>query len=395
MSQKYHLFDPTPEHRLLRQSLKEFVSKEVEPQALWHDQNEKFNLKLFKKLGPLGFLGLTVKDSELGGMDLDAAAVCLVHEELSYSDPVFCLAYLAHSVLCVHNLSQNANEEQKKKFLPKLCSGEWVGSMAMSEPDVGTDVLSMTTSAQKDGNSYQINGRKMWITNGVLNDEKQLTDGCLVYAKMKEQSNKISLFFVEKKFKGFEAGQNIKNKTGMRASNTAELVFNRCLVPASHRIGEEGEAIDCMMKNLEIERLALAAMSLGIARRALDEMNKYATQRQAFGQSIRKFGQIQRYLADSYAEFQACRVYVYHVAQQLDLNKGGQRLESDSAKLIASQVGKKVADHAIQVLGGYGYVGEYHVERFWRDAKLLEIGGGTIEALQKNISKELKGIHNV
>lgn len=393
MSQKDSLFNPTLEHRLLRKSLREFVSQEVEPQALWHDRHEKFNLPLFKKLGPLGLLGLTVQES-CGGMGMDAAAVCLAHEELSYSDPGFCLAYLSHSVLCTHNLSQNANEEQKKKWLAPLCSGDWVGAMAMSEPDAGTDILAMKSHAQKKEGGYIINGRKMWITNGVLNDQGRPADACLVYVKMQDDKS-VSLFFVEKSLKGFTAGQQIKNKTGMRASHTAELIFNQCPAPASCLIGKEGKALYCMMKNLEIERLALAAMSLGIAKRALDEMNKYASQRKAFGRSIRSFGQIQRYLAEGYAEFQTCRTYVYHTAQNMDLTQGGQRLESDSAKLISSQMGKKIADYAMQVLGGYGYVGEYRVERLWRDAKLLEIGGGTIEALQKNISKELEGVHNV
>ena len=386
------LFNPTQEHQLLRKSLKNFVSKEVEPQALQHDQQEKFNLQLLKKLGPLGLLGLTVQE----GMNMDASAVCLVHEELSYSDPGLCLAYLAHSILCVHNLDQNANSTQKKKWLPPLCSGEWIGAMAMSEPDAGTDVLAMTTTAQKENHSYLINGRKMWITNGVLNDQGQLVDVCLVYTQTNNFKDKnISLFLIEKKFQGFTAGQMIKQKTGMRSSNTSELVFNNCKVPTSHLIGEEGKALHCMMKNLEIERLALSAMSLGIAKRAFDEMNQYASQRKSFGKPLRKFGQIQRYLAESYAEFQACRTYVYHTAQQMNLKKGGQRLNTDAVKLLASQVGKKIADFAIQVLGGYGYVGEYHVERMWRDAKLLEIGGGTTEALQKNISKELEGVHHV
>ena len=392
MKTRDSLFNPTTEHRLLRESLQEFVNQEVEPQALQHDQHEKFNLTLFKKLGSLGLLGLTVKEEP--GMGMDAVAVCIAHEELSYSDPGFCLAYLAHSVLCVHNLNQNANKEQRKKWLTPLCSGKWVGAMAMSEPSAGTDILAMNSQAQKQGDHYVINGRKMWITNGVLSDSGQLVDACLVYVKGPGHKG-LSLFFVEKSLKGFKAGQQIKNKAGMRASCTSELIFDQCTVSADYLIGKEGQALYCMMKNLEIERLALAAMSLGIARRALDEMNKYASQRKAFGKSIRAFGQIQRYLAESYSEFQTCRTYIYHVAQNMNLDQGGQRLESDSAKLIASQMGKKVADCAMQVLGGYGYVGEYRVERLWRDAKLLEIGGGTVEALQKNISKELEGVQNV
>ena len=375
------LFNPTSEHQILRQTLKEFVRNEVEPQALQQDRNEKFNLKLFRKLGNIGLLGLPTQ--------MDATASCIAHEELSFSDPGLCLAYLAHSILCVHNLNQNGSSEQKDKFLPLLCSGEHIGAMAMSEPNVGTDVLSMETTYLKDGNGYLINGRKMWITNGIIEEPNELVDICLVYTRH-PKSKDISLFIVEKDFPGFKAGQVIKDKTGMRASYTAELIFDQCKVPSSHLVGKEGQANLCMMKNLEIERLTLAAMSLGIAKRTLNEMNNYATQRKAFQKPIRDFGQIQKYLAESYAEFQMCRTYIYSIARNLDLNKGGQRLESDSAKLITSQIGKKIADRAIQVLGGYGYVGEYHVERFWRDAKLLEIGGGTNEALQKNMTKELE-----
>ena len=381
------LLNPSPEHRLLRESVRKFTKNEVEPQALEHDQKELFNLKLFKKTGDLGILGITIKEKSLGGMGLDAVASCLVHEELSFSDPGFCLAYLAHSILCAHNLSEHGNEEQKKAWLPNLCSGKWVGAMAMSESDAGTDVLSMQTTARSENDFYILNGRKMWITNGVVS-KGEPADACLVYTRLEGQPG-LCLFMVEKNFKGFQAGQLIKNKTGMRASYTSELIFENCKVPKSHLVGEAGKALVCMMKNLEIERLTLSAMSLGIARRALAEMNKYATERQAFGKSIRNFGQIQKHIAQSYAELQACRTYVYHVAHRLHLRQTTQRIETDATKLMTSQIGKQIADRAMQVMGGYGYVSEYVVERLWRDSKLLEIGGGTIEALEKNITKEL------
>ncbi len=384
-----NLLNPTPEHQLLREMVKKFVKSEVEPQALEHDKNEQFNLNLFKKAGNLGLLGITIKEESLGGVGLDATASCLVHEELSYSDPGFCLAYLAHAVLCAHNLYEHGNEIQKKMWLPRLCSGEWVGAMAMSEADAGTDVLSMQTKARYDNKGFYIlNGRKMWITNGVTTDQGDLVDACLVYTRLEDRPG-ICLFMVEKNFSGFKAGQLIKNKTGMRASYTSELVFDNCRVPESHLIGEAGKALSPMMKNLEIERLTLAAMSVGIARRALNEMNKYATQRTAFGKPIRHFGQIQKHLAQSYAELQSCRSYVYYVAHRLSSEKTIKRIETDATKLLASQIGKQIADRAIQVMGGYGYVGDYVVERLWRDSKLLEIGGGTIEALEKNITKEL------
>ncbi|HAG92209.1 MAG TPA: isovaleryl-CoA dehydrogenase [Bdellovibrionales bacterium] len=386
----FDLYNPTEEHSMLRSMVKDFVTNQVEPQAHQYDREEKFNLELFRSLGEIGLLGITVPEA-YGGSGMDASAAVIAHEEISASDPGFCLAYLAHSMLCVNNLVMNANEDQKKSWLPKLCTGEWVGSMAMSEPHVGTDVLGMKTTAQKKGDSYILNGRKMWITNGTIDEENTPGDGVLVYAITGEKGGRpeISTFFVEKSFQGFSVGQKIKDKLGMRASNTAELVFQDCVVPSSHLIGKEGDSMMHMMRNLELERLTLAAMSLGIARRSLDIMMKYSAEREAFGKPLSFFGQIQKAIGDSYAEYMAGKAYVYDTARRMDLSQGGQRLDSDGVKLFASTMGKNVADRAIQVLGGYGYVGEYVVERLWRDAKLLEIGGGTIEAHQKNITRDL------
>ncbi len=386
------LFEPSSEHKALREMVSDFVKKEVKNQAAEFDKKEEFNLDLFRKLGGLGLLGLLVKEVELGGSGMDLTAAVLVHEELSSSDPGFCLAYLAHSILCLHNIYRNGNETQKKQFLPPLCSGEKVGAMAMSEPDCGTDVLAMKTKAEKKGSKYILNGRKMWITNGSLDENKTPCDCCLVYAKT---GDKVSTFIVEKSFKGFSVGQKIQDKLGMRASNTAELVFDNCEIPETHLIGQEGESLIHMMKNLEVERLTLASMSLGIARRCLEDMNRYASERKSFGKPIRKFGQIQKHLAQSYAEYKSAKTYVYDVARQLQNKSQNQRLDTDAVKLIASQMAKAVADRSIQVLGGYGYVGEYNVERFWRDSKLLEIGGGTIESLEKNMAKDLDGISQV
>lgn len=386
----FDLYNPTEEHKMLRQMVKDFVVDRVEPQAHAFDRKEEFNLELFRSLGDLGLLGITVPEA-FGGSEMDATATVIAHEELSASDPGFCLAYLAHSMLCVNNITVNASEEQKKMWLPKLCSGEWVGSMAMSEPHVGTDVLGMKTTAEKKGDKYILNGRKMWITNGTLDENKTPGDLVLVYAKTGEKNGRalISTFVVEKSFKGYSVGQKIKDKLGMRASNTAELVFEDCEVPATHLLGHEGDSMIHMMRNLELERLTLAAMSLGIARRSIEIMNKYALEREAFGKPLSYFGQIQKAIGDSYAEYMAAKAYVYDTARRMDLNQSGQRLDSDGVKLFASTMGKNVADRAIQVLGGYGYVGEYVVERLWRDAKLLEIGGGTIEAHQKNITRDL------
>lgn len=386
----YDLYNPTEEHKMLRQMVREFVQSEVEPQAAEHDREEKFNLGLFRKLGELGLLGITVSD-EYGGSGMDALAAVIAHEEISMSDAGFGLAYLAHAMLTVNNLGQNGSEELKKRVLPKLCSGEWVGCMAMSEPHVGTDVMGMLTTAVKKGNEYVINGRKMWITNGTIDEKNTPADIVLLYAKTGEKNGRaqISSFIIEKGMPGYSVGQKIRDKTGMRASNTAELVFEDCRVPESAMMGKEGESMIHMMRNLEIERLTLAAQSLGIAKRSLQIMNKYATDREAFGKPIRKFGQVQRHIGESYAEYMAAKAYVYETARRMKLDKESQRLDSDGVKLVATTMGKNVADRAIQVLGGYGYVSEYTVERLWRDAKLLEIGGGTLEAHQKNITNDL------
>lgn len=388
---RHDLYNPTEEHRLLRDNLRDFVVRHVEPQALQHDKEERFNVDLFRRLGTeLGILGLTVEDT-YNGAGMDATGVVLVHEELSASDPGFCLAYLAHTLLCVHNLSVNGNEAQKQRLLPGLCDGTLIGAMGMSEPGAGTDVLGMKSTAVRDGDFYVLNGRKMWITNGAIDDNGTPADCVLVYAYLQRDGGKpaLSTFLVEKGMKGYSVGQKIHDKLGMRASNTAELVFEDCRVPVANLVGQEGDSLKHMMRNLAIERLGLAAMSLGMARRAIEVMVRYAQDRHAFGQPLSSFGQIQRHIGESYADFASCRAYVYEVARTLDFSAHGGRLDSDGVKLVAATMAKRVADRAIQVLGGYGYVGEYVVERLWRDAKLIEIGGGTVEAHQKNICRDL------
>jgi len=263
----------------------------------------------------------------------------------------------------------------------------------MSEPAVGTDVLALSTTARKTASgSYVLNGAKMWITNGAVSDT-ELGDVFLVYARTGDAATKdskaISLFVVEKGMPGFSLGQRIKDKCGMRASMTAELVFQDVEVPAENLVGTEGGAVICMMRNLEIERVVLAAMATGLARRCVEVMNNYARERKAFGQPLAEFGQIQKHVADSYADYMAGKAYLYHVANNLDLESTGSRLDTDGVKLFCTTMSKRVADSAIQVLGGYGYCGEYQVERLWRDSKLLEIGGGTLESHQKNMIREL------
>ncbi len=387
----FDIFNPTEEHAALRSMVRAFAEKAVAPQAEAHDAAEKFNHGLFRQLGELGLLGVTVP-AEFGGSEMDATAAVIAHEELSAQDPGFTLAYLAHSMLFVNNLAQNGDAAQKARWLPGACDGSLIGGMCMSEPNAGTDVLGMSTTATRDGDDYVLNGAKMWITNGAL-DDSTMGDVFLVYARMAGAGrSEISQFVIEKGTPGFSIGQRLKGKLGMRASGTAELVFDGARVPASHRVGAEGSALVHMMQNLEIERLTLAAMSLGIARRCIEVMNAYAQDRKSFGQPLNRFGQIQRHIAESYAAFMAGRSYVYQVANALRLDKPGNRLDSDGVKLYCATMAKDVADRAIQVLGGYGYMAEYDVERLWRDAKLLEIGGGTVEAHQKNMTRDLSAL---
>jgi isovaleryl-CoA dehydrogenase len=381
----FDLYAPTPEHALLAETLREFVAREVEPQAAEHDRSERFNLALFRRAGELGLLGVTLPE-EHGGAGLDATAAVQVCEALSTADPGFALAVLAHAILFAQNVHVNGDAEQRRRVLPKAASGEWVGGMCMTEPAVGTDVLAMTTRAKRDGDVYVIDGVKTFITNGGV-DDRTLGDCFVVYAATGPRE--LSSFLVEKGMAGFRLGQKWKDKLGMRASFTAELVFEGVRVPAANRLGEEGQGTLQMMRNLEIERLTLAAMSLGIAQRCLEVMVGYSTERKSFGVPLAEHGQIQRYLAETFAEYKAARALVYDTARRMDLRATGQRAAADAAKLFAAQAGKRAADAAIQVLGGYGYMGEYVVERLWRDAKLLEIGGGTLEAHHKNLAKDL------
>jgi isovaleryl-CoA dehydrogenase len=379
------LFNPSPEHALLRETIRQLVRDEVEPQALEHDRSESFNLALFRQFGSLDLLGITVA-AEDGGAGMDAVAAAIVHEELSTSDPGFCLAYLAHAILFVNNLAQNGSAAQRERYLPDAISGATVCGMGMTEPEGGTDVLGMRTTATREGDSYRLNGRKMWITNGAI-DDQTLGDVFLIYART--DGGPISTFIVEKGFPGFKLGQKIKGKLGCRASSMGELVFDDCIVPAANLVGGEGQSVRHMMRNLELERVTLAAMSLGIGLRCLREMVRWAGQRVAFGRPIHDFGQIQRHIADSYSQWRAARTYVYDVARRMRLDAAGNRVDSDGVKLVAGTMAKEVADRAIQVLGAYGYVAEGVVERMWRDSKMVEIGGGTVEAHQKNITRDL------
>jgi isovaleryl-CoA dehydrogenase len=375
------LFNPTDEHRMLREMVRDFTEREVEPQAAKHDELGTLNVELFRQLGELGLLGITVPDED-GGSGMDTVAAVIVHHELSRSDPGFCLAYLAHSMLFVNNFYYASSPEQRDKYLPKVLSGEWVAGMGMTEPGAGTDVLGMTTTAVRDGDHYVLNGTKTYITNGCEGFCFQ------VYAKV---DGRISAFVVDRDCPGFSTSNHI-DKLGMRGSTMSELIFDDCRVPAANLLGGEGMGVTHMMRNLEIERLTLAAMSVGIAERCCDIMIRHGQERRAFGEPINRFGQIQRYIADSWAMTEAAKCLVYNVARDVGPDVQN-RIGSDAAKLFAGPVAKQVADNAMQVMGGSGYCREYPVERLWRDAKLIEIGGGTLEAHQKNMTKDLAKLH--
>ncbi len=365
------------EHELLRQTMRQFVAAKVEPQAMAHDESATLNTGLLRELGALGLIGVTIPEAD-GGAGLDATASVIVHDELSYSDPGFTLAYLAHALLFVNNFYYAASPLLHAKYLPKVLTGEHIGAMGMTEPAVGTDVLGMQTTARKVGDTYVLNGRKTFITNGP-----EAHVFC-VYAKL---ADRITTFVVERGFGGFSTSAKIA-KMGMRASTMCELIFEDCAVPAENLLGKEGGGITNMMRNLEIERLGLAAMSLGMARRCLDVMVRYATDRRTFGKPLAEHGQIQRYIGESYAKVEAMRALTYNVAADVGPNSRN-RLGTDAAKLFAATAAKEVADAAMQVLGGYGYCAEYRIEQFLRDTKLIEIGGGTLEAHQKNITRDL------
>jgi isovaleryl-CoA dehydrogenase len=371
------LCDPSEEHALLRTTVREFTRNEIEPQAALHDQNATLNVGLLRKVGELGLLGVTIPEAD-GGAGLDATASVIVHEEMAYADPGFTLAYLAHSLLFVNNFYWAASPAQRERYLPRTLTGEWIGAMGMTEPAVGTDVLGMKTVATKQGSDYVLNGRKIFITNGLE---------ASVYVIYAQLDGRITTFVVERDAPGFSTSDKI-DKMGMRASTMCELILEDVKIPATNLLGREGGGVTNMMRNLEIERLGLGAMSLGIARRCLDVMTRYATEREAFGKPIIDHGQIQRHIGEAFAKTEATRALVYGVAATVSPTTKN-RLGTDAVKLFASTAAKEVADAAVQVLGGYGYCAEYRVEQFLRDAKLNEIGGGTIEAHQKNIARDL------
>lgn len=371
--------DFSQEMKELTETVRAFASKELAPHADELDREERLAPGIFKKLGDLGILGITIPE-EFGGVNLGAKAMVSVMEELSYAEPGTCLSYLAHSLLFVHNLAQNGSKEQCDRYLPRCVTGELVTGMAMTEPGAGSDAVGLTTRAVREGDHYVLNGTKMFITNGPIGDV------FLVYARTGENRQDLSTFIVESGFPGFTVSKKL-SKMGMRSSPTGELVFRNCRVPVQNRVGDEGACVKHMMKNLDIERVGLAAMSLGIARACLDHSLKYSQERSQFGEPIVNFQSVSEKLSNMYIGYRAARALVYEAAQVIDEGRRANQ-EAAAAKVFASEMATKVALDAIQVLGGYGYIREFPVERLMRDAKLLEIGGGTSEILRSVIIKE-------
>lgn len=362
------------------QSVRAFANKELNLSLVEKlDNEEQLAPNIFKRFGELGILGITVPEA-YGGIGLGAAEISAVMEELSYSCPATCLSYLAHTLLFVHNLAQNGSVSQLEKYLPRCISGEWIGGMGMTEPSAGSDALGMQTTARREGDHYILNGSKSFITNGPIGDV------FLVYARTGNAKYDLSTFIVEKSFSGFKAGKKL-SKMGMRASPTGELIFNDCHVPVENRVGEEGSSVKHLMKNLDIERVGLAAMSLGIARACLEHSLKYAQEREQFGQSIIQFQSVSDKIANMYIGYRTARAFILEVSQIIDSGMRANQ-EAAAAKIHASEMATKVALDAIQIMGGYGYTREFPVERLMRDAKLLEIGGGTSEILRSLIVKE-------
>jgi isovaleryl-CoA dehydrogenase len=366
----------------LRASVRSFTADEIAPLAAEIDRTNEFPRQLWPKMGALGLHGITVEE-EYGGSGLGYLAHCVAMEEVSRGSASIGLSYGAHSNLTINQISRNGSDAQKRKYLPKLISGEHVGALAMSESGAGSDVVSMQLRAEKKGDRYVLNGTKFWITNGPC------ADVMVIYGKTDPAAGPrgISAFLVEKEFKGFRVAQKL-DKLGMRGSDTGELVFDDCEVPAENVLGTVGKGVNVLMSGLDYERAVLAAGPLGIMQAAMDVVVPYIHERKQFGQPIGTFQLVQGKIADMYTEMNAARAYVYAVAQACDR---GQTTRKDAAGAIlyAAERATKIALDAIQLLGGNGYINDYPTGRLLRDAKLYEIGAGTSEIRRMLIGREL------
>jgi isovaleryl-CoA dehydrogenase len=367
---------------MLRRSVRGFADDHIAPRADEIDRSNQFPRELWPRLGELGLLGITAEE-EYGGAGLGYLEHCVAMEEVSRGSAAVGLSYGAHSNLAVNQLRRNGSEAQKKKYLPKLISGEHVGALAMSEPEAGSDVVGMRTRADKKGDRFVLNGSKMWITNGPV------ADTLIVYAKTDPAAGPrgISAFVVERGMKGFSTAQKL-DKLGMRGSDTGELVFEDCEVPEENVIGKVGEGVKVLMSGLDYERAVLAAGPLGIMQACLDVAIPYVHERKQFGQPIGNFQLVQAKIADMYVALNAARAYVYTVARACDRNETT-REDAAGAILFAAEKATQVALDAMQLLGGNGYINEFPTGRFLRDAKLYEIGAGTSEIRRLLIGREI------
>src|SRR5271167_3635166 len=366
----------------LRATVHDFSRDKIAPRAAEIDRDNVFPRDLWPQMGELGLHGITVEE-EWGGSGLGYLAHCVAMEEVSRASASVGLSYGAHSNLCVNQIRRNATDEQKRRYLPKLISGEHVGALAMSEPGAGSDVVSMRTRADKKGDRYVLNGSKMWITNGPV------ADTLVIYAKTDRTAGArgITAFIIEKSFKGFAPAQKL-DKLGMRGSDTSELVFADCEVPEDNVLGAVGNGVNVLMSGLDYERVVLAAGPLGIMQACMDVVIPYVHERKQFGQPIGEFQLMQGKLADMYTTMNASRAYVYAVAKACDRGETT-REDAAGAILYASEKATQCALDAIQLLGGNGYINDYPTGRLLRDAKLYEIGAGTSEIRRMLIGREL------
>jgi isovaleryl-CoA dehydrogenase len=366
----------------LRDTVWSFASNEIAPRAEEIDKTNTFPRDLWPKIGALGLHGITVEE-EYGGAGLGYLEHCVAMEEISRASAAVGLSYGAHSNLCVNQIRRNGTDAQKRKYLPKLISGEQVGALAMSEPGAGSDVVSMRTRADKKGDRYIVNGGKMWITNGPV------ADTLVVYAKTDPDAGPrgMTAFIIEKGMKGFSTAQKL-DKLGMRGSDTCELVFQDCEVPEENVLGVVGNGVNVLMSGLDYERAVLAAGPLGIMRACMDVVMPYVHERKQFGQPIGTFQLVQGKVADMYVTMNAARAYVYAVAKACDRGETT-REDAAGAILYAAERATQCALDAIQLLGGNGYINDYSTGRLLRDAKLYEIGAGTSEIRRMLIGREL------
>jgi isovaleryl-CoA dehydrogenase len=371
-----------PEVDMLRQSVGDFARDRIAPRADEIDRSNTFPRDLWPEMGALGLHGITV-DEEYGGSGLGYLAHCVAMEEISRASASVGLSYGAHSNLCVNQINRNGNAEQKRKYLPKLISGEHVGALAMSEPGAGSDVVSMRTRADKVGDRYVLNGSKMWITNGPV------AETLVVYAKTDRTAGArgITAFLIEKGMKGFAPAQKL-DKLGMRGSDTSELVFTDCEVPEENVLGAVGNGVNVLMSGLDFERVVLSAGPLGIMQACMDVVIPYVHDRKQFGQAIGRFQLVQAKLADMYVTMNAAKSYVYAVARGCDEGRIT-REDAAGAILYAAERATWMALEAIQCLGGNGYINDFSTGRLLRDAKLYEIGAGTSEIRRMLIGREL------